>query len=73
MAQPNLHSSVMPDSPVRRIELKPWPAEETLTPLGRELLRLAREIEQSDEQAFDEADIEQELSRRRGGYTPDVQ
>ena len=73
MAQPNLAPHAAPDRPVRHIELKPWPAEDTLTPLGRELLRLAREIEQSDEPALDEAAIERELSRRRGGYTPDVQ
>lgn len=73
MAQPNLNSELTPVWPVRRTELKPWLAEESLSPLGRELLRLAREIEQSDEPEFDEAAIERELNQRRGGYIPDGQ
>ena len=73
MAQPNLNLEGTPDWPVRRTELKPRLADEALSPRGRELLRLAREIEQSDEPELDEAALEQELSRRRGGHTANVQ
>lgn len=42
-----------------------------MSPLGRELMKIAREIEESDEAAFDEEGIEKELAKRRGGYTED--
>ncbi len=45
-----------------------WLTPETMSPLGRELFEIAKEIENSDEPAFDEADIEKELEKRHGGY-----
>jgi hypothetical protein len=59
------------DLPVRRTEVKTWLTEETMSPLGRELMRLADEIQASDEPALDEEDIEKELNKRRGGYAED--
>ena len=52
---------------VRRTNVKTWLTPETMSPLGRELFEIAKEIEESDEPAFDEADIERELEKRRGG------
>jgi hypothetical protein len=57
--------------PVRRTEIKTWLTEEMMSPLGRELMKLAREIEASDDAALDENEIEQELKRRRGGDADD--
>ena len=48
-----------------------WLTAETMSPLGRELMELADEIEVSDETPMDEEAIERELIRRRGGYSPD--
>lgn len=42
-----------------------------MSPIGKELWQLASEIEQSDEPALDEAAIERELQRRKGGYVED--
>ena len=53
---------------VRRTNVKTWLTPETMSPLGRELFEIAKEIEESDEPAFDEADIERELENRRGGF-----
>ena len=35
------------------------------------LVKIAREVEDSDEPALDEEDIEKELKKRRGGYAED--
>jgi hypothetical protein len=71
MPLPNLNYDLPTGLPVRHTELKPWLAEEAMTPLGRELWQLAREIEQSDEAALSEEEIEKELSKRRGGFVED--
>lgn len=57
--------------PVRPTEVKSWLTSETMSPLGRELMELAAEIEVSDETPMDEEAIERELIKRRGGYSPD--
>ncbi len=67
MSQQNTTHDQSADFPVRRTEVKTWLTEETMSPLGRELMRLAREIAESDEPALGEEDVEEELMRRRGG------
>ena len=68
MAQPSQNFN---QQPVRPTEVKLWLTAETMSPLGRELMELADEIEVSDETPMDEEAIERELIRRRGGYSPD--
>jgi hypothetical protein len=72
MPQPNVNVKQPAVLAVRPTYVNPGLTEETMSSLGRELLKLAREIEASDEAALDEAGIERELQRRRGGFT-DVQ
>ena len=43
----------------------PW---EKMSPLGRELVKISAEIEQSGEPLLSEEEIEQELMRRRSGF-----
>ncbi len=62
MAQVN--RDVLPT--VRATEVKPWLTPETMSPLGRELMKIAEEIEASDTAEMSEGDIERELSLRRG-------
>lgn len=62
MAQVN--REVLPT--VRATEVKPWLTPETMSPLGRELMKIAEEIEASDTAEMSEGDIERELSLRRG-------
>lgn len=57
-----------PKFEVRRTNVKTWLTPELMSPLGRELFEIAKEIEESDEPAFDETDIERELEKRRGGF-----
>jgi vacuolar-type H+-ATPase subunit C/Vma6 len=71
MSQLNLNLKQPLEYLVRQTEIKTWLTEETMSPLGRELMKIANEIEASDEQAFDEEDIEKELLRRKGGYAED--
>ena len=68
MAQPSQNLNQQPA--VRPTEVKSWLTAETMSPLGRELMELADEIEVSDETPMDEEAIERELIRRRGGYSP---
>ncbi|MGB9179593.1 MAG: hypothetical protein WCB68_10155 [Pyrinomonadaceae bacterium] len=69
MSQQNTTTNQPVEFPVRRTELKTWLTEETMSPLGRELMHIAHEIEASEEEtALDEEDIERELKKRRGGY-----
>ena len=71
MSHQNITSNQPTEFTVRRTEIKTWLTEETMSPLGRELMKIAREVEASDEPALDEEDIEKELKRRRGGYADD--
>ncbi len=54
---------------VRQTQIKPFLTEKEMSSLGRRLMKIAKEIENSDEPAFDEAAIEKELEKRRGGYS----
>ena len=71
MSHQNITSNQPEELPVRRTEIKAWLTEETMSPLGRELMKIAREIEASDEPALDEEAIEKELKKRRGGHADD--
>lgn len=71
MSQSNINANQTTDFPVRRTEIKTWLNEENMSPLGRELMKIARETEASDVPALDEQDIEKELMKRRGGYAED--
>ena len=42
-----------------------------MSELGRDLVKLSREIETAGEGLMSEEELEQELARRRGGYMPD--
>lgn len=44
---------------------------EKMSDLGRDLLKLSREYEESGEELLSEEEIEVELARRRGGYAQD--
>lgn len=58
------------DNPtVHRTEVKTWLTYETMLPLGRSLMDIAAENEQSDGPAFDEEAVEEELKTRRGGHS----
>ena len=68
MAQPGQNLNQQP--PVRPTEVKSWLTTETMSPLGRELMEIATEIEASEEVPMDEEAVERELRSRRGGYSP---
>jgi hypothetical protein len=67
MGQPGQNLNQQP--PIRPTQVKTWLTTETMSPLGRELMEIAAEIERSDETPMDEAAVEQELVSRRGGYS----
>jgi hypothetical protein len=71
MAEPSQNLNQQP--PVRPTQVKSWLTTETMSPLGRELMEIAAEIEDSDEIPMDEDAIERELRSRRGGYSPNVE
>ena len=52
---------------VRRARVPDLPLEK-MSDLGRDLLKLSREYEESGEELLSEEEIEVELARRRGGY-----
>ena len=54
---------------IRRAQISRQNPLESLTPMGRELLEIAKQIASSDELPMTEKDIENELKIRRGGYT----
>ncbi|MCY7376209.1 MAG: hypothetical protein LH472_09595 [Pyrinomonadaceae bacterium] len=56
---------------VKQTQIKPFLSEKEMSPLGRKLMKIAEEIESSDEPACSEADIERELEKRRGGFVED--
>lgn len=57
--------------PVPQTEVKTWLTYETMSPLGRALMDIAAQVEQSDGSAFDEQAVEDELKTRRGGHSKD--
>jgi hypothetical protein len=56
-------------STIRTAQISPQHPLESLTPMGHELLEIAKQIASSDELPMTEEDIENELKIRRGGYT----
>ena len=68
---PQTSQNLNQQTPVRPTEVKTWLTSETMSPLGRELMEIAAEIETSDERPMDEDTIERELIRRRGGCSED--
>jgi hypothetical protein len=54
----------------RLAELLPELDFKAMSPMGRELVRLSAEIEESGEGLLNEKEIELEIARRRGGYIP---
>ena len=56
---------------VRRAHIPPDLSFETMSELGRDLVKLSREIVTAGEGLMSEEELEQELARRRGGYMPD--
>src|SRR5262249_23246855 len=54
--------------PVRRAQIPPDLNFETMAELGRDLTELSREIDAAGQVLTSEAELEQELARRRGGY-----
>lgn len=69
MAEPSQNLNQQP--PVRPTQVKSWLTTETMSPLGRELMEIAGEIDVSDDTPLDEEAIERELIKRRGGYSAD--
>ena len=67
MAQinPNLHEP----PPVQMTNVKTWLTLEEMSPLGRDLMKIAEEIDNSDETPMDEEAIERELLKRKGGFS----
>lgn len=55
--------------PIRPTQLKTWLTKETMSPLGRDLMEIAAEIESSVEPPMDEKALERELIMSRGGYS----
>ena len=54
---------------VRRARIPPDLSLENMSELGRDLLQLSREIEEANQVLTSEEELEQELARRRGGYS----
>jgi len=56
---------------VRRAKLNTSTDPRDWSPLGRKLMKIAAEIEASDEPGLSEDDIERRLKMGRGGYSGD--
>lgn len=56
---------------VRRTELNISPNGYKMSQMGEKLMKIAMEIEESDEPGLTEEDIERRLKMGRGGYDPD--
>jgi hypothetical protein len=56
---------------VRRAELNLSPNGYKMSPMGEKLMKIAMDIQNSDEPGLSEEDIEQRLKMGRGGYDPD--
>lgn len=68
---PQLKNKATETFTVRRAKLNTSMDPRDWSPMGRELMRIAAEIEASDEPGMSEADLERELQLRRGGYIVD--
>jgi hypothetical protein len=71
ITMPQTSRNVDQETPVRPTEVKTWLTSETMSPLGRELMKIAAEIEASNEEPMNEETLEREMIRRRGGYSED--
>ena len=67
----NLNDEQTTEAHARRPHIPNLPYER-LSKLGRDLFDMSREYEESGEPLLSESEIEQELTRRRGGYTQDA-
>lgn len=68
---PQLKNKKIETFKVRRAVLNTSTDPRDMSPLGRELMKIAAEIDASDDPAMSEEDLERELRLRRGGYTGD--
>ena len=68
MSQTNLNNKDI--FHVRQTEVKVYLNEKEMSPLGRKLMKIAKDIENSDEQVFDEAAVEKELEKRLSWTRP---
>ncbi len=68
---PQLRNKKTETFTVRRARLNTSTDPRDWSPLGRRLMKIAAEIEASDEPGMSEADLEKELQMRRGGYIRD--
>ena len=55
--------------PIRPTQVKTWLTVADMSALGRDLMQIAAEIENSDDEPLDEHGLELELIRRRGGFS----
>lgn len=67
MASTNQNLNERP--PVQMTNVKTWLKKDNMSPLGRDLMRIAEEIDNSDEPPMDEEAIERELLKRKGGFS----
>lgn len=66
MAQTNLNRKDV--FYVKQTQINIVSSEQEMSPLGRKLMKIAKKIEESEEPALDETDVEKELEKRRGGF-----
>lgn len=69
MVQPNQNINQPPN--VKPTDVKTWLTPESMSPMGRELMEIAADIDSSNELPMDEDAIEREVRRRRGGVSGD--
>ncbi len=69
MAQPNQNINQPPN--VKPTNVKTWLTPESISPMGRDLMEIASEIDSSDDQPMDEEAIEREISRRKSRCSED--
>lgn len=70
---PEIRSKKNETFTVRRAELNISPNGYKMSPMGKKLMKIAMEIQNSDEPALTEEDIEQRLKMGRGGFDRDEQ
>lgn len=68
LEMPQLNTNQAENFTVKRTKIEQHLNDDEISPLGKKLMQIALEVERSNEPSFDEADIEKELEKRRGGY-----
>lgn len=68
---PQLKNRKIETFTVRRAKLNTSDDPRDWSPLGRELMRIAAEIEASDEPGMTQEEIEERIKMGRGGYSED--